>query len=137
MALPREGHLNQLFRIFAYLKKFHNSELVFDTSYREINKSEFVTNDWVASEYGEMQEALPSNIPKVRVMGFEMLAYVNANHAGDIITRRSRTGFLIYLNNSTIYWMSRKQQSCETSSFVAEFTAIMQCTEYIRGHRFK
>jgi hypothetical protein len=30
LAPPREGHLNQVFRIFAYLRKYHNTDLVFD-----------------------------------------------------------------------------------------------------------
>ena len=37
MALPRVGHLDQLFHMFAYLKRNHNTELVFDPSDREIN----------------------------------------------------------------------------------------------------
>ena len=30
MALPREGHLKELFHIFAYLKAHANAEMVFD-----------------------------------------------------------------------------------------------------------
>ena len=30
LALPREGHLEQVLHIFAYLKKYHNTELVYD-----------------------------------------------------------------------------------------------------------
>ena len=44
---------------------------------------------------------------------------------------------MIYLNNFPIYWISKKQQGVETSSFGAEFTAMKQCTEYMRGLRFK
>ena len=32
MALPREGHLEQLYHIFAYLKAKYNTEMVFDPS---------------------------------------------------------------------------------------------------------
>ena len=32
LALPREGHLEQVLHIFAYLKKYHNTELVYDPS---------------------------------------------------------------------------------------------------------
>ena len=137
MALPREGHLSQLFHIFAYLKKNHNSELVFDPSDREVDYEAFSHQEWEASEFGELEEELPLNAPKPRGMGFTMIAYVDADHAGEVVTRRSRTGFLIYLNNSPIYWISKKQQGVETSSFGAEFTAMKQCTEYIRGLRFK
>ena len=31
-ALPREGHLEQVLLIFAYLKKYHNTELAYDPS---------------------------------------------------------------------------------------------------------
>ena len=30
LALPREGHLEQVLHIFAFLKKYHNTELVYD-----------------------------------------------------------------------------------------------------------
>ena len=76
-------------------------------------------------------------MPQPRGMGFVIRSYVDADHAGDSITRRSRTGFLMYLNSAPVYWMSKKQTSIETSSFGSEFIAMKQCTEYIRGLRYK
>ena len=84
-----------------------------------------------------MEEELPSSMPAPRGLGFVMRAFVDADHAGDSITRRSRTGFLVYLNMAPVYWMSKKQTSVETSSFGSEFIAMKQCTEYIRGLRYK
>ena len=66
-----------------------------------------------------------------------MRVYVDADHAGDELTRRSRTGFIVFLNNAPIYWMSKKQASCETSTFGSEFCAMKQATEYVRGLRYK
>jgi len=66
-----------------------------------------------------------------------MRAFVDADHAGDTVTRRSITGFLVYLHMAPIFWMSKKQTSIETSSFGSEFTTMKQCTEYIRGLRYK
>ena len=57
--------------------------------------------------------------------------------AGDLVTRRSRTGFIVFLNGAPIYWSSKKQTSCETSTFGSEFVAMKQATEYIRGLRYK
>jgi len=37
--------------------------------------------------------------------------FVDADHAGDLVTRRSRMGFIIFLNNAPIYWNSKKQSS--------------------------
>jgi hypothetical protein len=70
-------------------------------------------------------------------MGFISRAYVDADHATDKVTRRLRSGFLVYLNKALIQWISKKQTSVETSSFGSEFCAMKQCTEYVRGLRYK
>jgi hypothetical protein len=45
MALPREGHLYELFQIFGYLKKYHNTEMVFDPSDPVVDQSSFELKD--------------------------------------------------------------------------------------------
>ena len=138
LALPREGHLEQLFHIFAYLKKKHNTEMVFDPSYPDIDGSKFERQDWSDTVYGDnLKEDLPPNMPEARGFGFITSVYVDADHAGDTITRRSRTGFLVYCNSALVHWMSKKQNSIETSSFGSEFCAMKMATEYVRGLRFK
>ena len=87
--------------------------------------------------YGEMKEELPTKMPKPRGQGFTMRVYVDSDHAGDCLTRRSRTGFIVFLNSAPIYWHSRRQNSLETSTFGAEFMAMKQATEYTRGLRYK
>ena len=70
-------------------------------------------------------------------MGFTIVPKVDADHASDTVTRRSRTGILVYLNCSLIHWWSKKHTSIESSSFGAEFIAMKQCCEYLRGLRYK
>jgi hypothetical protein len=139
LALPREGHLYQLFQVYAYLKKHHNTEMVYDHSYPEINEADFHQRDWTSSEFGHIQgkEELPPNMPEPRGRGFVITAKVDADHAADTVTRRSRTGFLVYLNCAPVYWLSKKQTSVESSSFGSEFVAMKQCCEYLRGLRYK
>ena len=139
LALPREGHMLQLFQIFAYLKKYHNTEMVYDPSDPTIDESSFELRDWTSSEFGHLQgkEELPPNMPEPRGLGFTMRAKVDADHASDTTTRRSRTGFIVYLNCAPVYWMSKKQTSVESSSFGSEFIAMKQCCEYLRGLRYK
>jgi hypothetical protein len=138
-ALPRQGHIEQVFQIFAYLKKFHNTEMVFDPSDPVIDEGAFELQDWTSSEFGHIQgeEVMPPNMPEPRGLGFVMRAEVDADHASDTITRRSRTGFLVYLNCACIYWTSKKQTSVESSSFGSEFCAMKHCCEYLRGLRYK
>lgn len=139
LVLPREGHLAQVFHIFAYLKKYHNTEMVFDPSDPVIDQDQFEPRDWSSSEFGHVEgkEELPPKMPEPRGRGFIMRAKVDADHASDTVTRRSRTGFLAYLNSAPIYWWSKKQNSVESSSFGSEFTAMKQCCEYLRGLRYK
>ena len=139
MAMPREGHLEQVFHIFSYLKKCHNTELVFDPSDPVIDKTKYKEKDWTSSEFGHIQgrEVLPENMPEPRGLGFTMSGLVDADHASDTVTCRSRTGFLVYLNNSLVCWHSKKQLSCESSTFGAEFIAMKQLCKYLRGLRYK
>ena len=137
MAMPRRGHLEAVFHIFAFLKTRHNAVMVFDPSEPTIDETQFAKEDWSATPYGNCTEDVPSNAPVPRGIGLTMRAFVDSDHAGDLLTRRSRTGFIIMLNCAPIYWFSKKQTSCETSSFGSEFVAMKQCCEYIRGLRYK
>ena len=53
LAMPREGHLQQLFHIFAYLKKHHNTEMVFDLSVPNFDADKFQSQDWSQTAYGD------------------------------------------------------------------------------------
>lgn len=139
LALPREGHLKELYHIIAYLKSHPNAEMVFNPTPIRPDMSMFERQDWSYSPYGyeSLKEELPSNMPAPLGPSMTMRVFVDADHAGDLITRRSRTGFIVFLNNSPIYWSSKKQNSCETSTFGSEFVAMKQATEYVRGLRYK
>lgn len=136
VAMPREGHLQQLFHMFAYLKRHHNSRIVFDPTYPQIDETKFIKRDW-SDFYGDVREDIPAEVPVP--LGKEMIirAFVDADFAGDQLSRRSRTGFLVMLNGSLVQWYSKKQSACETSSFGSEFVALKQCCEYLKSLRYK
>jgi hypothetical protein len=111
--------------------------MVFDPTEPDIDESHFSKQDWSATPYGKTSEEIPGNAPAPRGLGFTMRVFVDADHAGDQVTRRSRTGFIVMLNSSPVYWFSNKQTSCKTSSFGSEFVAMKSCCEYVRGLRYK
>ena len=141
MAMPREGHLEELYHIFAFLKIRHNSQMVFDPTPPDIDSNSFPREDCSHTVYGsKIEETYNSNDPNYvepRGKGFVMRAYVDSDHAGDKVTRRSRTGSIVLVNNAPIYSYSKRQTGVETSSFGSEFIALKQCCEYLRGLRFK
>ena len=53
------------------------------------------------------------------------------------MTRRSRTGFFIFMQNSLVLWCSKKQATVESSVFGAEFVAMKHGMETLRGLRYK
>jgi hypothetical protein len=136
MALPREGHLFALFHVYAYLKIKHNSRMVFDPTYPEIDMSVFQEHDWT-NFYGNVKEAIPPDRPNPRGKEVDLRMYVDSDHAGDKLLRRSRTGFFIYVNSAPICWLSKKQATIETSVFGAEFVAMKHGVEVLRGLRYK
>ena len=113
--------MQELLHVFSYLKKHMNTEMVFGPSEPEIDMNSFHRQDWSYSIYSspgeELKEALPPNMPKPLGHGFKICCFVDADHAGESLTRRSRTGFIVMFNNAPIYWHSKKQTSVETSTF--------------------
>ena len=53
-----------------------------------------------------------------------LLGYSDSDWAGDIITRRSTSGYVFQLGQSTISWCSKKQQTVAKSSTEAEYVAL-------------
>eukprot|EP00970_Alexandrium_tamarense_P011261 scaffold2439_cov163-Alexandrium_tamarense.AAC.1 len=76
-------------------------------------------------------------MPPARGGTVDLRLYVDSDHAGDKVTRRSRTGYIIYLNSAPIQWLSKKQSTVETSVFGAEFVAMKHGIETVRGIHYK
>jgi hypothetical protein len=87
---------------------------------------------WTAF-YPDAKEALPDDMPEPRGKPMQMIVFADADHAGDRVTRRSRTGILLYLNRAPILWYTKKQNSVETSTFGSEFMAAKAAVELIKG----
>ena len=130
--MPREGHMQKVLHIFAYLKIHHNARLVFDLSYPEIDNDAFGKRNW-SSMYGTNNEPLPGNASKPLGSEFIIRVFVDASFTGCKLTRRLRTGCVVFLNRAPIIYFSKKQGSCQMSTFGSEFVAMIQCCEYIRG----
>ena len=63
--------------------------------------------------------------------------FVDSDPTGETLTRRSRTGYILYVNMETVAWFSKRQSTIETSVFGAEFVAMKQGMEALRGLRYK
>jgi hypothetical protein len=136
LASPREGHFEAVFHIFGYLKSHPNRKIAFDPSYPDISKKRFLKHDW-SDFYRDAKEAIPPNAPPPRGKSVTMDCFVDANLAGDTITRRSETGILIFVNRAPILWHSKRQNTVEASTFGSEIVALKNAIELIEGLRYK
>jgi len=62
---------------------------------------------------------------------------VDADHAGNLLTRHSQTSILIFINKAPIVWYSKCQNTVESSTFGSEFVALCIATDLIVALRYK
>ena len=115
--------------VFGYLNKHHNTELVFGPSSPDIDMNAFDHREWTTSKFlhrleEDAKPERPSNMSAPRGIVFTDRGKVDAEHDVDAVTRRSRTGFIEFLNSFPTCWFSRKQNSVESSPFGSKFTAM-------------
>ena len=138
-ASPRQGHLEQIIHIFSYLKKKPKITLYFDPIPPRLDESMFTGTpvDAFREQYRDAKEELPPRMPEPRGRMVTTTAFVDASHASDKATRRSHTGYIIFVNRAPIIWFSKKQSTVESSTFSSEFIAMKTCTEAITALRYK
>ena len=136
LALPRSGHLQQVYHMFGYLKAKPKRTLIFDPTHPDINESRFVKCDW-HDFYRGAQESIPGDAPEPRGNVVTTHCFVDADHAGNRVTRRSQTGILIFVNRAPIIWYSKRQNTVETSTFGSKFVAMRITVELVEALCYK
>jgi hypothetical protein len=136
LALPQEGHLEQALHVFAYLKRYDKSTVVFDDSTPVYDEARFAKADW-AEYYPDAADPTPPNLPEPRGNGVSTTCFVDADHAGCQATRRSQTGILLFIQRAPIIWYSKRQNTVESSTFGSEFVAMKTAVEQVEGLRYK
>jgi hypothetical protein len=136
LCVPREGHLEAVFHVFAYLGLHHNYIVVIDPTYPSVDIGTFIKTDW-KSIYGDVKEMIPYDSPVPRGKEVELRLFVDSDHAVEQFTRRSRTTFVVYLNMAPIVWFSKHHPNVESSIFGAAFVAMKNGIETCLGPRYK
>ena len=140
LVIPRVGNLNHVYHVFGYLRKHHNTELVFNPSDPMVDESAFERRDWASSEFGHLLEErkeLPPIMPQPRGTRFIARAKIDDDHAAGAIDRRSITGSIVHSNYSPMFWHSKNHSNVESSSFGLELTAMKACCECLHGYRHR
>ena len=134
---PREGHLDRAKRVCGYLRKHPDGALRFRTDIPD-HESRYTKPDvnWIHSVYGDVTEELPHNMPQPKGKPVRTTTNVDANLMHCLITGRSLTGILHFINQCPVEWYSKKQNTVETATFGSEFVAARLATEQLMDLRF-
>ena len=76
LVAPHEGHLDQVFHIFAYIKWYNHSAMVFDDTKPTMDEGTFVECDW-SQYYPGTQEPLPHDASEPRGKPILMTCYAD------------------------------------------------------------
>lgn len=136
---PRTGHFLQALHMFKHLEIHMDNELAFDPAMHNVEDPAVTQHriNTMKEFYPDAKEELPPNAPEPRGNPVQVNCFVDSDHAGDRITRRSQTGILLYCNSAPIVWYSKRQSTVESSTFGSEFVALRVATELIISLRYK
>ena len=132
---PREGHLNAMKRIFGYLRVYPKGELMINTTPFDHPKPKNTDGIW-EEYYPDAEEELPPDQPAPLPTKAQITIYVDADHAHDTVTRRSVTGIMIFVNQTLVKYVSKRQKTVETSSYGSELVAARVAVELAMEYRY-
>ena len=128
--------MEEVFHIFGYLKDSSKRKLGFDPGHPKIGIKLFHRFYW-QDFYKCVKEEIPTNIPKPRGNSISTHCFVDPNHAGNNVTRRSQTGILIFVNKSVIIAFSKRKNTVETSTLGSNFTALKNTVKLVESPQYK
>ena len=101
-----------------------------------ISEERFTKYEWT-DFYKYAEEAEPPNMPTPRGRHMSTHTFVDSDHAGDKVTRRSQTGVLIFCCRAPVISYSKRQNSVETSTYGSELVAMRQAIDLVKALRYK
>ena len=135
---PRLNHLSAIIRVFGYLKKWEKGAIMIDPKYPDHSQFNITEYEQWKEFYPDAEEMIPDARDRPTPLGprVRITVYKDSDHAHDILTRRSVTGVLLFLNNTPVKWISKRQKTVETSTYGSELVAAKVATELIQEYRY-
>ena len=134
---PRMGHLEALYLIFHFLEKHPSVYLLMDQYKPDIDETFFEQDVSWQEFYGDVYEEMPPNMPEPLGTPVSTMFMADSDHASNVVTRRSHSGILGFVNSAPIISYSKKQNTVEGSTYGAELVALRICRDLVVGTRLK
>ena len=128
---PRRGHLERAKRIVGCLSKMSNGCIRFRTSMPDFSNLPDPELDWDTSVHGNVSELIPEDAPPPKGKPVVTSHCTDADLCHCMLTGRSVTAALHFVNQTPIDWFTKKQATVETATHGSEFVAARTCVEQI------
>ena len=123
-------------RVFGYLKHHPKYRIEFNVDLPHYDGLKFLTHDW-KTNYPDAVDDIPPDMPASKTDEVYITCFVDANHGADVVTRRSVTGILLFVNQTLVKSYSKRQNTVETSTYGSELGAACIAVEFILELRYK
>ena len=81
--------------------------------------------------YKNTTEELPTNAPTPLGTPIQVNSFLDSDHYGYQLPRRSHSGILLFYNSAPIYWYPKKQNTFEVSTYGAGLVASRLAAELV------
>ena len=137
-ACPRKGHMQEIMHIFSFLRDHPKRSIYMDWTESGLKVTQVRSSQAKFKQlYCDAEEEMPRRMPAPRGFAVTTEAWVDASHAANRKTRKSHSGYIIFVNSEPIVWYSKRQNTVEASTFGSEFIALKACIEAITHLRYK
>ena len=129
LSYPHTGYIYQALHIYKYLETHIDNDLSFDPMYHDFANSNqnYQKIDEMKKIYVNAKEELPTNSPKPREKSIQLNCFVDLDHAGERMTRRSQTGIFIFDNSAPLFWYSKKAKYGQVIYFWSRICGFTNC----------
>ena len=125
------GHLERMKKLYGYLVKTEHFAIRYRTKKSNISHLPNQEYEWTRTVYGNVKEEIPKDIPKPLGKRVITTTFLYANLLHDIVTGKSVTAVLHFVNTTPTDWFLKRQASAETAKYGSEFVAAKTATEQI------
>ena len=97
-----------------------------EPDYSHLPKQEY---EWTRTAYGNIKEEIPKDTPKPLGKRVITTTFLDANLLHDIVTGKSVTAVLHFVNTNPTDWGLKRQATVETATYGSEFLPAKTATE--------
>ncbi len=121
--------------VVGYIYKFNEGCIHIRTGIPNLSDYPDQQYSWMNTVYEGATEQLPHDAPPPLGKPVVTITYVDANLMHDMLTGRSVTGILHFVNQTPFDWYAKKQSTVETATYGSEMVAARTAVEQVIEHR--